>query len=83
MATSEVDLIVQKAQKLSAVEILNLIQKLTINARLKIQAKDVRKKKSEQREGVYFGKYANYPGPETTEEDFKAVEYHFNEDEWK
>ncbi len=83
MATSEVDLIVQKAQKLSAVEILNLIQKLTTSVRLKIQAKDVRKKKSEQREGVYFGKYANRLGPETTENDFKAAEYHFKEDEWR
>lgn len=83
MAVSEIDLIVQKAQKLSAVEILNLIQKLTNSVQHKIQINDVRKEKSEQREGVYFGKYANTGRRMSTEEDFKAAEYHFNEDEWK
>ena len=81
--TKEVELIFEKAQKLSADETLSLIQRLAASWRVKNSPESVRSKKLKKREGVYFGKYADYPGPETTEEDFKAVEYHFNEDEWK
>jgi len=80
--TNEVDLILQKAQKLSPDETLSLIQRLAAGLRLNNSPKVVQQNR-DLREGVYFGKYANHPGPETTEEDFKAAEYHFNEDEWK
>lgn len=82
MATTEIDLIVQKAQKLSAEELLSLIQKLTADLRFKIKVDKSKNRLSEQR-GLVYGKYKNYPGPMTTEEDFKSAEYHFNEDEWK
>jgi len=83
MATSEVDLIVQRARKLSTVEILNLIQKLSANARLKIQANDESKNEPTEQRGLVYGKYANTGRRMSTEEDFKLAEYHFNEDEWK
>ena len=81
--TSEVDLIFREAQKLSAVEILNLIQKLSVNARLKIQAKDESKNQPTGQRGLVYGKYANTGRRMSTEEDFKLAEYHFNEDEWE
>jgi len=81
--TNEVDLILQKAQKLSAVEILNLIQKLSANARLKIQAKDEAENETAGQRGLVYGKYANTGRRMSTEEDFKLAEYHFDEDEWK
>lgn len=81
MATSEVDLIVQRARKLSVVEVLNLIQKLSADARVKMQTNAERKPSEQQ--GLVYGKYANTGRRMSTEEDFKAAEYHFNEDEWK
>ena len=83
MATNKVDLILQKAQKLSAEELLNLIQKLTTNLRFKIKVKDESKNELSEQRGLVYGKYKNYPGPMSTEEDFKSAEYHFNENEWK
>jgi len=84
MATSEVDLIMQRARKLPAIEILNLIQRLTADARLKLQTKtEEPENEPTERRGVYFGKYANTGRPMSTEEDFKLAEYHFDEDEWK
>ncbi len=80
---SEVDLILQRAQKLSADETWVLIRKLAANLRVQSSPESIQPEKPEKREGIYFGKYADYPGPETTEDDFKAVEYHFNEDEWR
>ena len=81
--TNEVDLIVRRARKLSAMETLTLIQKLTADVRLKLQTQAESKDETTVRRGVYFGKYANHPGPETTEEDFKAAEYRFDESEWQ
>lgn len=83
MATSEIDLIVQRARKLSTVEVLNLIQKLSADARVKIQAKEESEKQPPESRGLVYGKYANTGRRMSTEEDFKIAEYHFNEDEWK
>ena len=80
--TNEVDLILKRAGKLSADEILLLVQKLTINLRQKIKPKQS-SNGEKKGTGLVYGKYKNYPGPKTNEEDFKLVEYHFNEDEWK
>jgi len=81
MATSEIDLIVRRARKLSTVEVLNLIQKLSTDARLKIQAANESKNQPTEPRGLIYGKYANTGRRMSTEEDFKLAEYHFNEDE--
>jgi hypothetical protein len=80
--TNEVDLILERAGKLSADETLILMQKLMINLRNKIKPKQ-----SENEEkinvGLVYGKYKNSGGRMSSEEDFKLAEYHFNEDDWK
>ena len=80
--TSEVDLILERAGKLSADETLTLMQKLMVDLRNKIKPKQSENEEKKS-VGLVYGKYKNYPGPETTEEDFKLTEYHFNEDDWK
>jgi hypothetical protein len=78
--TNEVDLILERAGKLSADETLTLLQKLTANLRRKISpAKPVN---VEQQTGLVYGEFYN-PRKMSTEEDFKLAEYHFNEEEWK
>ena len=77
--TNEVDLILERAGKLSADEILLLVQKLTANLRQKIKTISNDEKKGTM---LVYGKYKNSGGKMSTEEDFKLAEYHFNEDEW-
>ncbi len=79
--TNEVDLIVKKAGKLSADETLTLVQKLMADLRRKLAVNKT--SNGEKQTGLVYGKYKNFPGPETTEEDFKLAEYHFNEEDWK
>jgi hypothetical protein len=79
--TNEVDLILERTEKLSADETLTLLQKLAANLRRKISP--AKPASNGQQTGLVYGKYKNSPGPETTEEDFKLAEYHFNEEEWK
>jgi hypothetical protein len=79
--TNEVDLILERAGKLSADETMTLVQKLLTDLRRKISsAKPV---SNEQKTGLVYGKYKNSGGRMSTEEDFKLAEYHFNEEEWK
>lgn len=79
--TSEIDLILERAGKLSADETLTLLQRLTASLRRKLSVKQ--QSAEDVKVGLIYGKYKNFPGPETSEEDFKLAEYHFNEDEWK
>ncbi len=83
MATNEVNLILQRARKLSTVEVLNLIQKLSSDARIKIQTAGELENRAAEPRGLIYGKYANTGRRMSTEEDFKLAEYHFNENEWK
>jgi hypothetical protein len=79
--TNEVDLILERAGKLSADETMTLVQKLLTDLRRKVlPTKNLSETKSI---GLVYGKYKDFPGPETTEDDFKLAEYHFNEDDWK
>ncbi len=79
--TNEVDLILERAGKLSADETMTLVQKLMTDLRRKILP--IKRANTGQQTGLVYGKYKNFPGPETTDEDFKLAEYHFNEEEWK
>jgi hypothetical protein len=79
--TNEVDLILERTEKLSADEALTLLQKLAAKLHRKIlPTKPV---SNEQKTGLVYGKYKNSGGRMSTEEDFKLAEYHFNEEEWK
>jgi hypothetical protein len=79
--TSEVELIMERAGKLSADETLTLLQSLTASLRRKISVKQSSNENVQV--GLVYGKYKNFPGPETSEEDFKLAEYQINEDDWK
>ncbi len=79
--TNEVDLILERAGKLSADETMTLVQKLMTDLRRKILP--TRPVNNEKQTGLVYGKYKNSGGRMSTEEDFKLAEYHFNEEEWK
>ncbi len=79
--TNEFDLILERAGKLSDDETLRLLQ--ILKAKLHRKILPTKPVSNEQKTGLVYGKYKNSPGPETTEEDFKLAEYHFNEEEWK
>lgn len=87
--SSELEIIASKIEKLSYLEQLRVIQ-VTVELLQKNGLSTITNRMQEATNGLpakheflEYGKYANYPGPETTEEDFKDAEYHFNEDEWK
>ncbi len=79
--TNEVDLLLERAEKLSADETMTLVQKLMFDLRRKILPTNP--VTNEQQTGLVYGKYKNSGGRMSTEEDFKLAEYHFNEEEWK
>ncbi len=78
MATNEIELILKQTDKLSADEILILVQKLTASLRRKIKPNEI----SKTEKGLIYGEFYNQKAM-STEEDFKLAEYHFNEDDWK
>jgi hypothetical protein len=73
-------LINREITKLSTEEKWILVQNIMADLR-RGHSKQVSTRK--ENTGLVYGKYKNFPGPETTEEDFKLAEYHFNEDAWK
>lgn len=95
--TNEVDLILNQVEslsgKISDKEKLTLIQRIAEVLQGKSQSQTANagdanslkygEFRANENKGLVYGKYKDYPGPMSTEEDFKAAEYHFNEDEWK
>ncbi len=79
--TSEIDLILERAGKLSADETLTLLQRLTASLRRKISVKQ--KSAENVKVGLIYGEFKNSGRRMSTDEDFKLAEYHFNEEEWK
>jgi hypothetical protein len=79
--TSEIDLILERAGKLSADETLTLLQSLTASLRQKISVKQSSNENVQA--GLVYGEFKNSGRRMSTEEDFKLAEYHINEEEWK
>jgi hypothetical protein len=75
MATSEYQLVVQHAQKLSPQEQLQLIKQLA-------EQLAEREAKPQQSRYLTYGEFRDTPGREfSTEEDFKLAEWHPTEEE--
>ena len=84
IAVSEVELIAERAEKLSDDDMQALIEKLKAKLRQKLEPENAaHSQTNEKRVGIYFGAFADYPGEPVDEEDFKAAEYHFKEEEWR
>jgi hypothetical protein len=79
--TSEIDLILERAGKLSADETLTLLQRLTASLRRKISIDT--SPKNENKVGLVYGEFKDSGRRMSTEEDFELAEYHINEEEWK
>lgn len=80
--TNEVDLILERAGKLSAEETVTLVQELMTELRRKIKTKESSGKEKKGK-GLIYGEFKNTGRRMSTEEDFKLTEYHLNEGEWK
>ena len=75
MATSEYQLVVQQAQKLSPQEQLQLIRQLA-------EQLAEREARPQQPRYLIYGEFRDTPGREfSTEEDFKLAEWHPTEEE--
>jgi hypothetical protein len=79
--TSEIDLILERAGKLSADETLTLLQRLTASLRRKLSIDT--SPKNENKVGLVYGEFKDSGRRMSTEEDFELAEYHINEEEWK
>lgn len=69
MATSELEIVLQHAAKLSPVDKVEVIKRLADS--LTMQAATPVKTKQ-----LIYGKYKDYPGKPVDEEDFKLAEWH-------
>ncbi len=69
MATSELQIVLQRAEKLSPFDKAEVIKRLADS----LTAQTNQRNTSKQME---YGKYKNYPGKPTDEEDFKLAEWH-------
>ena len=76
MATSELQVILQRATKLPPTEQIEVIKHLAENLTRLNETRDESKM-------LEYGKYRDYPGKLTDEEDFKLAEWHPTDEEFE
>lgn len=74
MATSELQIVLQRAEKLSPFDKAEVIKRLVDSLTIQTAA-------TAQTKQLIYGEFRDYPGKPTDEEDFKLAEWHPTDEE--